>query len=92
MLNRYDRSKDSEAKFFEYIKTLHSNKNDAFEITILSERNMCESCRGVFAQFTEEYPNAIVNVVSGRVMHKKKNRDDEEVEVEISPWDWRKRK
>lgn len=63
--NEIDRSIDTEAKFFEYVRTLF-DKNDIFEMTILSERNMCESCRGVYSQFISEFPNAIVNVVSGK--------------------------
>lgn len=26
---------------------------------------MCESCRGVYQQFKKDFPNAIINVVSG---------------------------
>lgn len=54
---------------------------------------MCESCRSVYHQFITEYPNAKVNVVSGKktIVHKK-NKDGTIVEKEVSPWTWRKRK
>lgn len=62
---KYDRNVDTEAKIFEYVRTLYK-PNDTFVLTILSERNMCESCRGVYKQFAKEFPNAIINVVSGK--------------------------
>lgn len=40
---------------------------DTFEVTILSEKHICESCRGVVDQFTKMYPNAKVNIVSGKL-------------------------
>lgn len=83
---------DSEAKFFEYMRELHPNKEDAFEFTILSERNMCESCRNVKDQFQNEYKNAKINIVSGKkVVRHKKQQNGTVKEVEASPWDWRKR-
>lgn len=65
IVNTHDRAYDSEAKMFEYLRKKHK-PNDRFTITILSERNMCESCRGVYQQFKKDFPNAIINVVSGR--------------------------
>lgn len=89
--SKHDRAKDTEAKMFEFIRETHTDKNASFEFTILSERNMCESCRGVYEQFMIEYPNAKVNVVSGKQITKTKIIDGEEKEIEVSPWDWRKR-
>ncbi len=39
---------------------------DAFEITILSEKHICKSCEGVVEQFKKRYPNATVNIISGK--------------------------
>ncbi len=56
---------DTEAKLFEYFA-------DAYEqqpfnsITMLSERGMCDSCKGVMKQFHELYPDVIINVVSNK--------------------------
>ena len=88
-----DRYVDSEAKFFEYLRDKYPDKTSTFTITILSERNMCQSCRGVYQQFIAEYPNAKVNVVSGKktIIHKK-NSDGSITEKEVSPWIYRKRK
>ncbi|MBQ2942608.1 MAG: hypothetical protein IJD97_10280 [Clostridia bacterium] len=33
---------------------------------ILSEKHICKSCLYVVQQFKEMFPNAIVNIVSGR--------------------------
>ncbi len=85
-----DKNKDSEAKFFEYVRKLILNGEDITEFTILSERNMCGSCRGVLEQFNEEFPNVKVNVVSGKIMYKKKIVEGKVEYVEVSPWDWRK--
>lgn len=59
------RQYDTEAKFLEFAAT-KKQKTDKFEITILSEKHICESCQGVVKQFKEMYPNAIVNIVSGK--------------------------
>lgn len=40
---------------------------------------MCESCRGVYKQFAKEFPNAIINIVSGKIY-----------EGGGSPWKYRK--
>lgn len=37
------------------------------EVTILSEKHICESCQGVVEQFRAMYPNAKVNIVSGKI-------------------------
>lgn len=62
---KYPKKLDSEAKLFEYVRELILNGKNITEFTILSERNMCGSCRGVYDQFTKEFPNVKINVVSG---------------------------
>jgi SPP1 gp7 family putative phage head morphogenesis protein len=59
---------DTEAKLFEELHLLLQTK-EFTEITMLSERGMCESCIGVMEQFKKVHPNVKVNVVS----HKKVN-------------------
>jgi SPP1 gp7 family putative phage head morphogenesis protein len=59
---------DTEAKLFEEFHLLLQS-NEIGEITMLSERGMCESCIGVMKQFKKAHPNVKVNVVS----HKKVN-------------------
>ncbi len=61
---KYPKKLDGEAKIFEYLRILFKPE-DLFEATILSERNMCDSCRSVYEQFTKEFTNAKINVVSG---------------------------
>ena len=60
------REHDTEAKFLEFVAGV-KDPSDAFEITILSEKHICESCRGVVDQFTKMYPDARVNIVSGKL-------------------------
>lgn len=59
------RENDTEAKFLEYIATIKQPK-DSFEITILSEKHICKSCQHVVSQFKQKYPNAVVNIISGK--------------------------
>ena len=90
-VSKSDRMYDSEAKFFEYMRELHPNKNDTFEFTILLERNICESCRKVKEQFENDYKNATINIVSGKKFIRYKQKTDSTIkEVEVSPWEWRK--
>lgn len=90
-ISKSDRHQDSEAKIFEYMRGIKYDKKREFEFTILSERNMCESCRGVMQQFQNEFPNAKINVVSGKIVKKHKIKADGSIkEVEVSPWNWRK--
>ncbi len=56
---------DTEAKLFEEFHLLLQTKNIS-EITMLSERGMCESCVGVMEQFKKAHPNVKVNVVSNK--------------------------
>lgn len=60
-----EREYDTEAKFLEFVAKQKSPQ-DKFEVTILSEKHICESCQGVVRQFKEKYPNATVNIVSGK--------------------------
>lgn len=55
---------DSEAKLFEYLAAQHE-KHPFDEITLLSERGMCDSCKGVMRQFAEKY-GVKVNAVSNK--------------------------
>ncbi len=59
------REYDTEAKFLEFVAT-QKNPSDKFTVTILSEKHICESCQGVVEQFKNKYPNATVNIISGK--------------------------
>ncbi len=59
------RQHDTEAKFMEFVAD-HKNPSDTFTITILSEKHICDSCLYVREQFLEMFPNATVNIVSGK--------------------------
>lgn len=65
VINDIPRHFCTEAKMFEYINSKVSNNFDG-ELTILSELDMCDSCRGVLKQFKEKYPHAKVNIISGK--------------------------
>lgn len=65
VINEIPREYCTEAKMFEYINSKVSKDFDG-EITILSELDMCDSCRGVLKQFKEKYPNTKVNIISGK--------------------------
>lgn len=56
---------DTEAKFLEYVADMKA-PTDVFEVTILSEKHICKSCEHVVEQFREVFPNATVNIVSGK--------------------------
>ncbi|MCH5192159.1 MAG: minor capsid protein [Oscillospiraceae bacterium] len=59
------RQYDTETKFLEYVAT-QKQESDKFSVTILSEKHICESCQGVVQQFKEMFPNATINIVSGK--------------------------
>lgn len=59
----HERDVDSEAKLFEYAAKV-AKDGKPHTLNLLSERCMCESCRGVMAQFKKAYPNVTVNAVS----------------------------
>lgn len=59
------RENDTEAKFLEYVAT-KKKESDKFNVTILSEKHICDSCQGVVDQFKKLFPNATVNIVSGK--------------------------
>ena len=56
---------DTEAKLFEYFADLYEIKPFK-SITMLSERGMCDSCRGVMKQFQEQFPDVTINVISNK--------------------------
>lgn len=56
---------DTEAKFLEFVAD-KKKPEDSFSVTILSEKYICKSCQGVVQQFKEQFPNAKVNIVSGK--------------------------
>lgn len=60
------REYDTEAKFLEFVAG-KKKQDDVFEVTILSEKHICESCQGVLKQFKEMFPKATVNIVSGKI-------------------------
>lgn len=56
---------DTEAKLFEHLADMY--KKEPFErVDMLSERGMCDSCKGVMEQFIKEHPEVKVNVVSNK--------------------------
>ena len=56
---------DTEAKLFEYFADLYEKKPFK-SITMLSERGMCDSCKGVMKQFSKQYPKVQINVISNK--------------------------
>ncbi|MDO5133681.1 MAG: deaminase domain-containing protein [Eubacteriales bacterium] len=77
----HDRKVDSEAKLFEYLADI-AEDGKPYSVNMLSERCMCDSCRGVMNQFQEKYPNVTINVVSGRKDRSERNNNN--------PWKYRK--
>lgn len=63
-VKRTNTFEDTEAKLFESLEKMWYN-NNITDITILSERGMCDSCRSVAEQFMMIHPEANVNIVSG---------------------------
>ena len=59
------REYDTESKFLEFVAT-QKKPTDKFSLTILSEKHICGSCQHVVEQFKSMYPNATVNIVSGK--------------------------
>lgn len=62
---RQDTQFDTEAKLFEYFFDEACGGNIK-SITMLSERGMCDSCKGVMAQFKNLYPTIQVNAISNK--------------------------
>lgn len=56
---------DTEAKLFEYLADLYDEKPFT-RIDMLSERGMCDSCKGVMEQFRKEHPEVVINVISNK--------------------------
>lgn len=56
---------DTEAKLFEYFADLYERKPFK-SITMLSERGMCDSCKGVMKQFKEQFPDVEVRAISNK--------------------------
>lgn len=56
---------DTEAKLFEEFHLLSQTKPFT-EITMLSERGMCDSCKNVMEQFKIAHPDIKVNVISNK--------------------------
>ena len=75
------RDMDSEAKLFEYAADI-VNDGKKHVIRMLSEKCMCDSCRGIMEQFKEKYPNVEVNAVSNKKERDAKNHG--------KPWNYRK--
>ena len=69
---------DTEAKLFEHFADLYEKKPFK-SITMLSERGMCDSCKGVMEQFKQLHPDVTINVVSNK-------------KVEGNVWKYRMRK
>ena len=58
-------------------QSIIKNRNEAFTVTILSEKHICKSCLFVVEQFKARYPNATVNIVSGNPAHGESNSKGE---------------
>ena len=58
---------DTEAKLFEFFADLYET-NPFKKICMLSERGMCDSCKGVMQQFKELHPDVEINVVSNKTV------------------------
>ena len=69
---------DTEAKLFEEFAAIYNDKPFK-SITMISERGMCDSCKGVMKQFMDRFPDVSVRVIS----HKK---------VDSNVWKYRRRK
>lgn len=50
-----------------FINTLKMLPEDELTVTILSEKHICDSCRGVVEQFKTAFPKATVNIISGNL-------------------------
>lgn len=74
---------DSEAKLLEYAARI-AQDGQPHTINLLSEKCMCESCRGVLQQFEGMFPNVQINVVSNRADRAATNRN--------RPWFYRGRR
>lgn len=72
-INEIPRYYDTEAKFFEFLSDKMESEN-LKEIFMLSEKAMCESCKGVAKQFINKYPKVKVNVASGKTFDGWKGR------------------
>lgn len=82
VVGNHDRFGDSEAKLFEYAASVAGDGKE-HTLNLLSERCMCESCRGVMQQFKENFPNVKVNAVSNAKKQAEKNKN--------KPWSGRTR-
>jgi len=54
-----------QAKLFEHFADLYEEKPFK-KICMLSERGMCDSCKGVMQQFKDLHPDVEINVVSNK--------------------------
>lgn len=70
---------DTEAKLFEFFADLYE-QTPFSSITMLSERGMCDSCKGVMEQFKELFPDVEITVISNK-----------RVEGAVWKYRWRKR-
>ena len=65
--DKIPREYDTEAKMLEFVAAGITDSETVSEITILSEKHICESCAGVVEQFRKKFPNITVNIVSGKI-------------------------
>lgn len=73
-VGKYPGKVDSEYKFFEFAsrKAADGKKHS---LRILSEKNMCKSCRSVMNEFMEKHSNVELEVVSHREDRAEKNKN-----------------
>jgi SPP1 gp7 family putative phage head morphogenesis protein len=62
---RYETFFDTEAKLFEEFHNMLQTR-PIKQITMLSERGMCDSCKNVMEQFKKEHPDVEIRVVSNK--------------------------
>lgn len=60
-VNQYN----SVAKLFDHLETLYSVKPFK-SIVMISERGMCDSCKGVMQQFMSRHPEVVVKAISNK--------------------------
>lgn len=56
---------DTEAKLLEHFEALYSSKPFK-SLVMISERGMCDSCKGVMQQFMSRHPEVVVKAVSNK--------------------------
>lgn len=91
VIGTHDREVDSEYKLFE-LANLKITDNDEHELFLLSEMQLCESCKGVMEQFMLRHPNVKVSVVSTKESRMKRRYKGIDKEREGYRDRWKRKK